>query len=90
VAIINPPYGQRMEKQYIIAFYKKIGDVLKRKYGGWRVWIFTANLDAAKFIGLKPSRKIILYNGPLEGRFLEFELYSGSRKGKNAGDGRKS
>lgn len=90
VAIINPPYGQRMEKQDIIAFYKKIGDVLKRKYGGWRVWIFTANLDAAKFIGLKPSRKIILYNGPLEGRFLEFELYSGSRKGKNAGDGRKS
>jgi len=82
VAIINPPYGQRMVKDDLISFYKTIGDVLKQKYSGWQVWVLTSNLEAAKFIGLKPSAKIPLFNGPLDCRFIKYELYQGSKKQK--------
>jgi putative N6-adenine-specific DNA methylase len=60
--------------------YKKLGDAMKQNFKGWTCWIFTGNLDAAKHIGLRTTRKIHLYNGPIECRFLKFEIYSGSKK----------
>jgi len=82
--IINPPYGERLVEENIRELYKNIGDYLKKKFGGYQAWILTSNREAAKSIGLHPSRKIQLYNGALECRFLKFELYSGSRKAKYA------
>jgi putative N6-adenine-specific DNA methylase len=78
--IINPPYNERLEMEDEIGFYKQIGDTLKRNYPGCTAWVLTANLDAAKFIGLRPSRKIALFNGQLECRFLRFDLYEGKKK----------
>jgi len=75
--LINPPYGDRISKPDIIAFYQMIGNVLKQKYAGWTAWIFTGNPEAAKFIGLKPSEKLRLKNGPLDALFLKFEMRSG-------------
>lgn len=80
ILLFNPPYGERLIENDIVALYKHIGDVLKTKFKGYEAWIITSNLEAAKFIGLKPSKKITLYNGPLESRFLKFELYAGSKK----------
>jgi putative N6-adenine-specific DNA methylase len=80
--IMNPPYGERMEKDNLIEFYKSIGDTLKTKYNGWNAWIISSDMEAIKFIGLKPAKKITLFNGPLECRFLKFEIYTGSRKTK--------
>ena len=80
--IINPPYGGRITDTDLFELYKTIGDRLKKKYKGFTAWLLTANKEAAKNIGLKPSRKIELYNGSLECRFLKFELYEGSKKGK--------
>ena len=80
ILIFNPPYGERLEEGDIIALYKHIGDVLKNKFKGYEAWIITSNLEAAKFIGLKPSKKITLFNGQLESRLLKFELYAGSKK----------
>ena len=79
--IINPPYGDRIEKDDIVAFYKSIGDTLKKQYSGWQAWVLSANLEALKFVGLRPSRNIPLFNGPLECRFNRFDLYAGSKKG---------
>lgn len=79
--IINPPYGDRIEKEDMVAFYKTIGDTLKQQYSGWQAWVLSANLEALKHLGLRPSRKIPLFNGPLECRFNRFDLYSGSKKG---------
>lgn len=79
--ITNPPYGDRIEKDDIVAFYKTIGDTLKQRYNGWQAWILSGNLEALKFVGLRPSRKIPLFNGPLECRFNRFDLYAGSKKG---------
>ncbi len=76
VIILNPPYGERLgQKRELEPLYKTIGDVFKRKCKGYTGYIFTGNLDLAKHIGLKASRRIILYNGPIESRLLEFELY---------------
>ena len=78
--ISNPPYGGRLTDTDLFDLYKNIGDQLKKKYQGSIAWVLTANRDAAKYIGLHPSRKIQLYNGALECRFLKYELYGGSRK----------
>jgi putative N6-adenine-specific DNA methylase len=50
-------------------FYKNIGDTLKKNYPGTNAWFITGNLEALKFVGLKPSRKIKLFNASIEARF---------------------
>lgn len=73
--ICNPPYDERLQIDDIIAFYKSIGDVLKKKYTGFEAWIISSDLRALKFIGLHPSKKIQVFNGPLECKFVRFSLY---------------
>jgi putative N6-adenine-specific DNA methylase len=73
--ISNPPYDERLQIDDIISFYKSIGDVLKKKYTGFEAWIISSDLKALKFIGLHPSKKITVFNGPLECRFVRFNLY---------------
>jgi len=77
--IMNPPYDERLRLDDNIAFYKMIGNVLKRKYSGCKAWIISADLEAIKFIGLKPSKKFVVYNGPLECLFEGFDLYEGKK-----------
>jgi len=80
--ISNPPYGERMDKDNIIEFYKEIGDLLKSEFTGFEAWILSSNFEALKFIGLRPSRKIPLRNGALDCKMQKYELYSGSKKAK--------
>ncbi len=77
--IINPPYGERMGEN-VNELYKSIGDVFKKKYAGYDCWMITSNMEAVKHIGLKPTRKITVFNGPLECRFLKFSIYEGTKK----------
>lgn len=78
--IMNPPYGERMEQDDIPKLYKEIGDKLKKDFQGYTAWMLTSNLEAIKHIGLHPSRKMTLFNGSLECKFLRFEMYTGSKK----------
>ncbi|HXB42171.1 MAG TPA: THUMP domain-containing protein [Bacteroidia bacterium] len=73
--ITNPPYGERLKKDDIFAFYKKTGDTFKHKYKGSTAWIISSGKDAMKHVGLKTSRKIPLFNGGLECRFCKYEMY---------------
>jgi putative N6-adenine-specific DNA methylase len=73
--VCNPPYDERLQLDDIIGFYKTIGNVLKKKYDGYQAWFISSDVKALKFIGLHPSKKIILFNGPLECRFVKFDLY---------------
>lgn len=76
VIITNPPYGCRLgEEEQLKTFYRQIGDVFKQRCAGYTAWIFTAGIDLAKEVGLRASRRIVLFNGPLECRFLKYELY---------------
>lgn len=80
VVIMNPPYGERMDKDDVTVLYKSIGDTLKSKYQGFDAWIISSNREAVNSIGLKASRRIVIYNGPLECRFLKYEMYRGTKK----------
>lgn len=81
VVCINPEYGERMgELSELEVTYKKIGDFLKQKCKGYLGYIYTGNLDLAKKIGLKSSRRIEFYSAKLDCRLLEYELYSGSKR----------
>ncbi len=78
--ITNPPYGDRLDEDDIVGLYQMLGDQLKTKYAGYKAWVLSGNLSALKFVGLRPSKKIIVFNGPIECRFAKFEVYEGSRK----------
>lgn len=79
--VSNPPYGERLNID-LEDFYKNIGDTLKQYYSNTNAWIITSNMEAIKHLGLRPSRKIKLYNGQLESRLLQYQIYAGSKKAK--------
>lgn len=68
------------EIQALEAAYQGIGDFFKKTGGGYNGYIFTGNLELIKKIGLRTKRRIIFYNGEIECRLLEYELYAGSLK----------
>jgi 23S rRNA G2445 N2-methylase RlmL len=79
--MLNPEYGERLGRDKDLAeIYKGIGDFFKQRCAGYTGWVFTGNLKLAKQFGLHSKRRIILYNGPMECRLIEFELYPGSRR----------
>lgn len=82
VVILNPPYGERipLPEDETVRMYKEIGNKLKKDFKGFNAWIITSSPEAVKSIGLRPSRRIHLFNGSLECRYLKFELYDGSKK----------
>lgn len=77
--LFNPPYDARLSLKDSVDFYSQIGDHLKTSFSGWQAWIISSHLQAVKRVGLKPTKKIPLFNGPLDCRFVQFELYSGSK-----------
>ncbi len=80
VMITNPPYGERIKVEDIKKLYAGIGDALKTEFEGYNAWIISSDKEALKFIGLRPSRRITLFNGPLESGFYKFEIYKGTKK----------
>lgn len=82
IIITNPPYGERLKTQSIVELYKSVGDVLKQKFAGYTAWIISSSEEGFKSIGLKPAKKIELYNGALPCSFRSFELFSGTYKQK--------
>jgi putative N6-adenine-specific DNA methylase len=81
IVITNPPYGERIgDEAEMEALYKTIGDTLKTSFQGYEAYLFTGNSAAAKRIGLKATRRIPLFNGPIDCRLLKYELYRGSRR----------
>ncbi|NNE26129.1 MAG: class I SAM-dependent RNA methyltransferase [Saprospiraceae bacterium] len=80
--VINPPYDFRVNIEDIDVFYQQMGDALKQYWQGSEAWIFTGNLDALKKLGLRPSKKMTLFNGGIEAKLCKFELYGGSKKTK--------
>ena len=80
--LFNPPYDERLAID-VINFYKNIGDTLKQNYPDTEAWLLVGNLQALKSVGLRPSRRIKLFNGKLEARLVQYKLYKGTKKNKN-------
>ncbi len=83
--IINPPYGKRMQYNEIDKLHEDIGEALKHRYTGFRAGIITSEIAAMRHIGLKPSFKTQVYNGPLQCVFNVYDLFAGKRKEKFEG-----
>ena len=81
IVIINPEYGERLGDEIALQeTYKRMGDFLKQRCKGYHGYIFTGNLELAKKIGLKATRRIEFYNGKIDCRLLEYELYAGTKR----------
>ncbi len=85
--VTNPPYGERIgEAEELAEWYPLLGDWLKQNFAGWEAWIISGDPLLPKLIGLKASRRIPLFNGPIETRFLQYKLIAGSMKAKREVD----
>ncbi len=80
VLIMNPPYGERMQDRDLHNLYSMIGERLKHHFTGYEAWVFAPSGPAMSQIGLRPERKIPLFNGAIECSYRKFALYTGSRK----------
>ena len=86
IVIMNPEYGLRLGNLKALEHtYARIGDFFKTRCQGCTGWVFTGNLDLAKHIGLKPSRRIPFSNAEIECRLLKYEIYAGTRRKPAAG-----
>ena len=79
--VFNPPYNERLQTD-VEQLYSSIGNTLKHHYPNTDAWFITSNLEGIKYVGLRPSRKIKLFNGKLESRLLQYKMYEGSKKAK--------
>lgn len=80
--VFNPPYNERLESDNE-KLYKSIGDTLKNNYPNTFAWLITSDLSAKKYVGLRPSKKVKVFNGKLECDFLRYDIYEGSKKSKS-------
>jgi len=90
ILVTNPPYDERLELEDAGAFWEAIGTRLKKAYAGWTAYVLCGNVEAAKRVGLRTSRRTELYNGAIECRLLKYEMHEGTRREfptevKNAG-----
>ncbi len=82
----NPPYGDHVGAgEDLAGLYSAFGDALKRRCPGWRALLLTGDGALAKAVGLRPKRKIPLFNGPMPVKLLEFEMYEGTRRRSGGG-----
>lgn len=80
VIFFNPEYGERLgDLGELEETYKRIGDFMKQNCAGYRGYIFTGNMDLAKKVGLKASRRIEFWNGTIDCRLLKYDMYEGKR-----------
>ncbi len=72
--VLNPPYDERIQVKNIGAFYENIGDRLCQKFPSWKAHVFSANSEALRCVGLKPSRSLSLFNGALDCALNSYNL----------------
>jgi len=87
LVVLNPPYGHRIgEAADLPELYRTLGSRLKHHATGNTAWVLTGSRALAAEIGLRTSRRIVLFNGPLECRLLRFDLYPGTERRQAARD----
>jgi 23S rRNA G2445 N2-methylase RlmL len=75
IVIANPPYGMRLgDRDELKDVYRNMGFVLKNKFKGWTAWVLSGDAELPSLMGMKASRRIPVYNGPIECRFLKYEI----------------
>jgi putative N6-adenine-specific DNA methylase len=99
VIMLNPPYGERIEVGGVARgrgsreqaqtedggeFFVQLASHWKRNYAGWTAWVLTPDLQLPRRMRLKESRRVPMWNGPIECRLFRFDMVAGSARGKAA------
>lgn len=72
--IMNVPYNRRL-KMSPEPFFSRLGDILKKKYSGSECWILSAGREHTRYLGLKSSQTIALYNGQIQVFLQQFFIH---------------
>lgn len=68
-------------------FFVQLAAHWKRHYAGWTIWMLTPDLDLPGTMRLKASRRVPLWNGPIECRMFRFDMVQGSARRAKLGSG---
>ena len=63
-------------------FFSQLASHWKKNYTGWTAWMLTPDLKLPTKMRLKESRRIPMWNGPIECRMFRFDLMKGSVRDK--------
>ncbi len=77
VMVMNPPYGERISAPDMEGLYSLIGSKLKHVFQGYHAWIIGYKEEYFRKIGLAPSLKVPMMNGPLECELREYVIFDG-------------
>jgi putative N6-adenine-specific DNA methylase len=66
-------------------FFSQLASHWKKNYAGWRAWVLTPDLKLPGRMRLKESRRVPMWNGPIECRMFRFDLMAGSARKPAAG-----
>jgi putative N6-adenine-specific DNA methylase len=96
VMLLNPPYGERIEAKGVARrgaresfeaggssaeFFSGLASHWKRHYPGWTAWLLSPDMKLPSLMRLKESRRVPMWNGPIECRMFRFDLVAGSARG---------
>jgi len=89
IIVMNPPYGERISTRDLLGLYQMIGERLKHAFTDQDAWILSYREECFDQIGLKPSRRIPLFNGALECEFRKYQIFGGKYKEFKKGEAEK-
>ena len=99
IMLVNPPYGERIETAGVAGasgsresaqtedggdFFSQLATHWKKNYAGWTAWMLTPDLKLPSRMRFKESRRVPMWNGPIECRMFRFDLRAGSMRDKSA------
>lgn len=73
--ITNPPYAVRLgDEDNVRDIYRDLSHTMKTEFKGWTAWILSGNKDLILDLKLKSTRRHFVFNGPIECRFLRYDI----------------
>lgn len=87
ILVVNPPYGERLEEgEDLSPMYQSLGNLWKQEYPHWTAWLITGSEDGLKNVGLRPTRRVTVYNGNIPCKYLQYVMYPRTPKVSNLED----
>jgi putative N6-adenine-specific DNA methylase len=103
VMLVNPPYGERIQTAGVAGrmqggreratvdegadFFAQLAAHWKRHYAAWTAWVLTPDFKLPTRMRLKESRRVPMWNGPIECRLFRFDMVAGSARRADAAPG---
>jgi len=80
MAVVGRAGRETAQTEDGVDFFAQLATHWKRHYAGWQAWLLTPDAKLPGKMRLKESRRVPLWNGPIECRLLRFDLVAGSAR----------